>query len=231
MPQKSALAILAVLVTLMLGSFQAMHKAYPWPYPPMSHLIAERTGLQDAALITAGFRPLAADIAWIQLLQYVGGWILPGEQEVSRYLLLKDMTLRVTRIDPYFRQVYLYSAGMLAFFRNIDRPDEALEVLGEGIRTNPQFWPLRVTVAAIGFMRGEEFEPMVRLLEDVIAHPDCPPVTKSILANAYKAHHRDADARRIWELILGDPNAGMYHDKARREIVEIDTRQLLTPKI
>jgi hypothetical protein len=191
---------------------------FPWPYPPFSRLLTRRSGLQDAALIATGFRALAADIAWVQLLQYVGGGTLPGEDVNRTYDELLPMTLRVTRIDPYFRHAYLYSAGMLAFFKNIQRPQEALIVLNEGIQANPDYWPLRTYAAAIGFMEKDQFDAMAQMLEKTVTDPQCPPMIKSIMANAYKLHGRTRDALRIWEMLLNDPRGPEYHDKARREI-------------
>jgi hypothetical protein len=198
--------------------FSGMHRAFPWPYPPFEQLILRRSGLQDVSLITAGFRCLAADLAWIELLQYVGGGFLPGEDTTRAYAELKPMTLRVTRIDPYFRHAYLYSGSMLAFFRNINRPQEALDVLFEGMRKNPTYWPLRTTAAAIGFMKKDQFDRMAQELEASIQHPECPSLVKSILANGYKAHGRTADALRVWKIMLNDPNDELYHAKAEQEI-------------
>ena len=206
------------LVLLTAVGFCGMHRTFPWPYPSFDRLELQRHGLQDVTLATAGFRSLAADLAWVQLLQYVGGGFLPGENTSKSYAELKPLTLRVTRLDPYFRHAYLYSASMLAFFRNIDRPSEALDVLVEGMRANPTFWPLRATAVAIGYMKRDEFERTAKTLEGVIQEPGCPAVVKAVLANAYTLHGRKADAARIWAILLADPNAEEYHQKARREL-------------
>jgi len=215
MTRSVSFLILAGLLASTAASSVAMRRAFPWPYAPYRDLITTHTGLQDAAVMTAGFRATASDIAWVQLLQYVGGWILPDEDRPSEYRLLKDMTLRVTRIDPFYRRAYLYSAAMLAFFNNIHRPQEAVAVLREGIAANPQYWPLQTMAAAVAFQEQDNFEPTARLLEEAIQHPDCPALTKSILANAYKTHGRPQDAARIWRLLLNDPN---YGAKARQEL-------------
>jgi hypothetical protein len=205
-------------LALALFGFSGMHRTFPWPYPPMDQLVTQRHGLQDVGLVTAGFRSLAADLAWIQLLQYVGGGFLPGEDTTRGYAELKPMTLRVTRIDPYARHAYLYSASMLAFFHNFQRPQEAMDLLVEGIRANPKYWPLRSMAAAIGFQQTAEFNRMAQALEDSIQSPDCPAVVKSILANGYKAHERYADAIRVWHIVLEDPQATAYHHRAEGEI-------------
>jgi len=201
--------------------FSGMHRTFPWPYPPFDQLITQRNGLQDVSLMTAGFRCLAADLGWIDLLQYVGGGFLPGEDTSRAYAELKPMTLRVTRIDPYFRHAYVYSSSMLAFFRNINRPQEALDVLFEGMRNNPDYWPLRTTAAAIGFKKADQFDRMAQALELSIQQPDCPTLVKSILANGYKEHGRFADAVRVWTIVLNNPSDALYHGKAEQEIKKL----------
>jgi hypothetical protein len=211
------LVVLPFILLTGIG-FSGMHRTFPWPYPPFDRLITQRSGLQDVSLITAGFRCLAADLAWVELLQYVGGGFLPGEDTTRAYAELKPMTLRVTRMDPYFRHAYIYSASMLAFFHNINRPQEALDVLFEGMRNNPEYWPFRTTAAAIGFMKTDQFDRMARELEASIQHPECPTLIKSILANGYKAHGRPADAVRVWTIVLNNPRDELYHAKAAQEI-------------
>jgi len=217
MSLRASAGLVSLFLLTSIG-FSGLHNTFVWPYPPFNQLITQRHGMQDVTIVTAGFRSLAADLGWIQLLQYVGGGFLPGEDTKRGYAELKPMALRVTRLDPYFTHAYLYSASMLAFFRNISRPQEALDVLVEGMHYNPMFWPLRATAAAIGFSQQAQFDRMARALEDAIQYPECPALVKSILANGYKAQGRKADELRIWKLILSNPHDEQYHDKARREI-------------
>ena len=210
--------ILVGLVALTLVAFKGMTRLYALPWPHFEELNVGPHGLEDVSMILAGFRRAAADMAWVQLLQFLGEAHELEEARLNPKESLKGMTLRVTRIDPYFRSVYLVGAGILAWFPRVDRPDEALEVLREGVRYNPEYWPFQIYIAAILYKKQGRFPEMAQLLEEGRRHPECPPVMKSILANTYKAQKRYADAIRIWQIVLSNPQDREYHETARRQI-------------
>jgi tetratricopeptide (TPR) repeat protein len=178
-------------------------------------LIVEKNELQDTGGIIMGFRAAAADIAWVQLIQYCGGETLPDE---SRTLdLLKNFTLRVVRIDPYFYEAYLFSSGILAWFKNVNRPDEAIEILQEGIKNNPKHWPFRIHLAAIVYKKAEEYGKMASSLEEAIRYPECPSIIKAILANYYKEQKEYARAVTVWESVLASDDSA-YQNRAEEQI-------------
>lgn len=212
--------ILIGLVAGTLASQFEIRQIFPDPFPRFDQLPASIHGLQDAGMIASGFRSAAGDIAYVQFLEYLGGPRLPEEDPNRSYDLLKTFALRVVRINPYFRRAYIESAGILAWFRGINRPDEAMEILQEGIRYNPDYWPLRSYVGAIGYKQAGQFDKMTGMLESAIQDPGCPLLIKEILANAYKSHQRYADAIRIWRMVLDEPNAQQDYDHARRAIAD-----------
>lgn len=195
---------------------------YPLDWPPLRELIASGFELQDVGFLAAGFRRLAADAAWVQLLLYLGSAMPEDEHEGERgsgaYPQLRDLTLRVNRLDPYFTQPYVFGATVLAWYPNTERYDEAIEILREGLRRNPEHWPFYAMLAAIGYRQHGQFGRMQEELERAVRHPGCPTLVRSILANSYKAQGRHAGALRHWLIILDDPRASDYHERARREI-------------
>jgi hypothetical protein len=213
---KSAAIFIALLAVLVVSQIQ-MRRLYAPPFPPLNQLIASKYTFQDAAFVATGFRRLGADVAWIQLLQNMGNFGAAKEFGED-YPQLKADTLRITRIDPYFRKAYLFGAATLAWIRPINRPAEALEVLQEGIHYNPQYWQFRMYVAGIGYKVSNQFDKMVGMLEDAVQQPDCPTMVKSILANAYKQQGHYADAINVWRIVLADPKGRDYYDRARHEI-------------
>jgi tetratricopeptide (TPR) repeat protein len=192
-------------------------RSFELPFPHFDQLITEHSGFQDAAFVASGFRGLAADVAWIQLLHNMGDYG-KAEETTQAYPYLKQDTLRVTRIDPYYHGAYLFGAATLAYLQTTNRPAEALEILQEGIHYNPEYWPFQKFVTGIGYKQANQFEKMVEMLEDSVRHAECPTMVKAILANAYKLHKRYAEAIVLWETILADKNGREYHDRARQEI-------------
>jgi tetratricopeptide (TPR) repeat protein len=213
---KSLAAFVGVAALLIVSQIQ-MRRSYTPLFPALNQLVKTPQTFQDAAFIAAGFRRLGADVAWVQLLQNMGDYGT-SEEFGRNFPQLKNETLRVTRIDPYFHKAYLFGAATLAWLRTINRPAEALEVLQEGIRYNPTYWPFRMYVAGVGYKVSNQFDKMVAMLEDAVQQPDCPTTVKSVLANAYKKQKRYADAIAVWEVVLASPQGRDYHDRARHEI-------------
>ncbi|HXT00532.1 MAG TPA: hypothetical protein VN915_07640, partial [Elusimicrobiota bacterium] len=107
-------------------------------FPPLSSLPSTPFSLQDAALAAAGLRAAAADLAWIELLQYSAGGLTEMTDEPGReFEYVKPLAERVVRLDPSFHRAYLYGAGMLGWFQNLRRYDDAIDLLQQGLRDDP----------------------------------------------------------------------------------------------
>jgi tetratricopeptide (TPR) repeat protein len=223
---KKSPLLLAFLAALIAARFQIEHQ-YRLPFPHFNALLTKTSGMQDAAFITLGFRALAADVAWVELLQNMGDYG-NAEESGKKFPYLKNDTLRVTRIDPYFKRAYLFGAATLAWLQSTNRPDEAMDILEEGVRYNPEYWPLRTYAAGIGYMKTNQMDAMIHVLEDALRDPEVPMVVKSVLANSYKVKGRYEDAIAIWEDVLSDPKGIEYYDRAHEEIPKL--RQLQRSK-
>lgn len=213
--------LFGAVVAVFLFAQSRIHRLYQLPYPPFEKLLIQHSGFQDVAFIVSGFRSLAADVAWVQLLQNMGDYGHAEEKGMS-YPYLKDDTLRVTRIDPYFKRAYMFGAATLAYLQTTNRPAEALEVLNEGIRYNPKHWPFHTFVSGVGYKQSNQFEKMIKMLETSLADPECPTMVKAILANAYKLHRRYPESLALWKIILNDENGRDYHQRAKEEIVRLE---------
>jgi len=209
-------------VGLLLFSNAKINSLYSLPFPHFDKLLLKRAGLQDILVILAGFRSVAADIAWVELLQEVsGGGSVLDEDPTRNVGSLKDDTLRVVRIDPSFYRAYLFGSATLAWIRTIDRPQEALEVLKEGLTYNPHYWLFGNYALAIIYHQKKDLVGVIRLLENAVRQPDCPGLTKAILANTYKENGEYQKAIEIWTDVLNDPDNSNYHARARNQIREL----------
>ena len=210
------------LLWLLVFSHMRIRSLYRLPFPHFQDLVMERGGLEDVVTILAGFRAVAADIAWVQFLQRMSNEEVLEEDPQKTFPFLKQDVSRIVRIDPRFHRAYLYGAGILAWFKSVNRPQEALEILEEGIRNNPNYWMFRNYVGAIIYKRKEDFPKAAALLEDAVRQPDCPGITKAILANIYKGMGEYRKAIRTWEAVLEDPQNSDYHPRARSQIAELE---------
>jgi len=194
------------------------------PFPPISaSLSSPKTQLNDFAGICFGTRRLAADIAWIQTLQYYG---TPeaGQSEhdfengIGKYPDFLAYCQRVLKIDPYFSYVYYYGGGALGW--NLNRLDEAEELLKEGVSSLPQEWRLQQYLAALAYQKNHDPAKLVKFLESFANDPNCPNLLRSILANIYKKQKRYRDALRLW-LMIYDTHDPAYRDRALNQIQEL----------
>ena len=242
------------------------------PYLENPAPLSEKYSSFDLAAVSSGFRKFTSDIAWIQLLQYVGtsgeDFMMTKEekflieygsskslfginflddkkaselkarlkeehksltenkihyaphemtQEARRGMHpdLLNLTLRVVRLDPHFHYAYLFSGGALAW--NYDRTDEALEILREGIRNNPDYWQFHLYISAIIYKKNLKSGEMIALLEEAVRQKDAPNMVRVILANYYEKMGRLADALKIWVDVV-ETKDPMYYEKGLNKI-------------
>ncbi|MCS7231281.1 MAG: hypothetical protein RMJ67_04000 [Elusimicrobiota bacterium] len=208
----------------------------------------EKFFILDSIGIILGIRKIVSDIAWIQLLQYYGGH--PPEDkhcnkhnhiecitkiQPGKYLDFIKYVRRVTILDPLHSFAYFYGVGALAW--NLERPDEALEYLKEGLKNlefqkdNPEsdYWQLVKYQQAIYYKLGGKYKEMLNELKEIIQKGKAPNMVKAILANLYKKYGFYKEAILIWEELLdsGDPE---YVERAQIQIKELKTLLSKTEK-
>jgi tetratricopeptide (TPR) repeat protein len=173
------------------------------------------------AFVAAGARRLGADAAFVQFLLFLGGK-LPGQTGRDDWPEVGPLARRVGRLDPAYARAYIYGASILAWYRNVDRPDEALDLLKEARAADPSNWTYVALEASIAFKKRSEFGAMADELAKVAREPDCPALVKSILANLYKAQGRYAQALALWRDIAVSKDGGQYAARARSEIPRLE---------
>jgi len=191
-----------------------------YSFPPLTELILDSG--KDLSTLLFGMRRLGADMAWISVLQYYGAAEAEEKEGTEfgsgNYPSLKKLTLRTVRLDPSLHYATLYGAGALAF--NLNRPEEAIEILQEGISRHPQYWKFQLYLGAILYKQKGKFDSMIHLLEDAIKYPDCPTLIKSILANIYKENGNTLRSLQIWiEVYEGKDES--YREKSSQQIEEL----------
>lgn len=189
--------------------------------PPVAELPGSPFSLQDAASACTGNRALGADLAWIQLLQYAAEDEWPWGKPPGRPLgYMKEMTLRVVRLDPGFHRAYLFGSSILGW-GEVNRPDEAVEVLREGLRRDPGQPLYSLYLAALAYQKKGDADKMIGVLESMVDDPAAPALLKPLLANIYKKRGDYAKAMRLWEQVLDDENNAAEHARARKQIAEL----------
>jgi len=205
-----------------LASLAANH--YTEPFPPLAVSLSSPVArLSDFACIAMGFRKLAADIAWIQTLIYYGTEERAAnseeiEQGGGSYPLFLAYCQRVARIDPYFEYVYYYGGGVLGW--NLNRPEEAEELLKEGIKANPKEWRFQQFLAGLAFQKNHNINVLTQFLEGFVEQSDCPNLLRALLANIYKKQKRYSEAIRVWKIVY-ETQDPLYLQRAISQIVQM----------
>lgn len=198
------------------GLSAALEARRPRPAPALAELEPTPFAFRDSVLAAAGLRAMAADLAWVQLLQYMAG-NLPeiADRPGRRHDRVLELSRRVFRLDPSFRRAVLYGASVLGWFEEVDRPAEAALLLEEGIRRVPEEPLFKLYLAALAFKRQGQDERMVALLERAFDDPTTPSTMKAILASLYARRGDDERALATWQRILANPLDAAEHPRAR----------------
>ncbi|MDE2038530.1 MAG: hypothetical protein KGO96_03325 [Elusimicrobia bacterium] len=221
MPAARALAVFAlsaVVAVAVDGPLGRLSRRFP----PLTELPATPFCAQDAALVELGFRAAAADLAWVQMLEYMGNGLpqlpdAPGHP----YAHIAVLASRIVSLDPSFHRAYLYGASVLGWFPQVARPEQAVALLQEGLRRDPGQRLYLLYIAALAYKKEGDVPKMIALLDSTLKDPGTPTLMKEILANLYKSQGRYAKALEIWRDILDDPAAASDHPRARLQIEEI----------
>ncbi|MBI3554457.1 MAG: hypothetical protein HY077_18325 [Elusimicrobia bacterium] len=198
--------------------------------------LREDGAVETAALFGLGMRRLAADLGLVRLLVYYGTDEAGvderhGAPDMSQpqlyeggghYPELGPRARLILDIDPTFSYAALYAAGALAF--NLNRPDEALELLKYALGRDPRNLQYAVYVGAIGFQRHGDAANVVRVLEPVLAFPDCPTMIKNVAAFLYLRLGRKEKSAALYREILATSRDESYRRVARRMLDELAAR-------
>jgi len=179
--------------------------------PTFEHPVLESQAVLDECLVLLGLRRFGGDLAFIQMLQYIQTPIIETDEyrlEKMNHPLESDpvlrqndktfeYTLRCASLDPYFHSATLFGSALLAFHNA--QPDQALQLLEQGLKQDPTYWQFRLYATAIGYHRAEKMEKAIRLLEEALLYPDCPTMVKNILAFT---HRKQGNLKRALEIYI-----------------------------
>lgn len=212
----------AALVAWGAGGFAA-RSAYRSPFPPPGEIRVPAEGAAgDMFSLAFGMRRLFADLWFVRLMQYYGTSELPpGEEEEhhlgeGKYPEFLPRARHVLEIDPGFTAAALYGAGSLAF--NMNRPEEAEELLSYALKYSPKEWKYLSVLAAIGYSKAKDPAAVAASIAPLLKDPDCPVMLKQLSAFLNKKNGNFAAAAAIYADIAATSHDAFYVNNARREL-------------
>jgi len=225
MTKKLAGVLLAVTI-LLSASVLALRQTFAYPLTPMRFVILPQYAMVDMACTVLGVRRVGADLAWIQLLQYYGN----SENDMGQYKDFLQYCWRVVYFDPFASYAYLTGSAGLAW--NMNRPEEALQLLQYGIKVTDEyganmtsdarqpFWQYHLYISAIIYKQKGDFGNMIQMLVKAAQQPNCPNMLKAVLANILESIKDYQGALHLWYEVYAtrDP---MYLERSEQKIIQL----------
>ncbi|HAH31509.1 MAG TPA: hypothetical protein DCL44_04245 [Elusimicrobia bacterium] len=203
-------------------------------FPPPSALREVRhSALEDMLALSLGARRLFADLWFIRLMQYYGTQEqIAGVEEkedaehghchhgmgfgTGKYPEFTALSRHIAALDPYFKNAILYSAGSLAF--NMDRPDEATDLLNYALVNTPREWKFLIMLTAIGYSKSSEPGKVAQIIAPLVRERDCPVMLKQLAAFLNKKAGNYAAAAEIYTDMIETSRDPFYTRKAEEEL-------------
>jgi tetratricopeptide (TPR) repeat protein len=223
-----------------LAAGRAYAPAYP---PPYEIRVPVQGAAGDMFSLALGARRLFADLWFVRLLQYYGSQedVEEGEAEEctdhpgeihhhhhhgingeGRYQEFFARARHILELDPHFSAAGLYGAGSLAF--NLNRPEQAQQLLDFAITHSPREWKYLTLLAAIGYSKAKEPMKVAEAIRPVLKDPDCPVMLKQLAAFLNKRAGNYAAAAAIYADIAATSRDAAYVSNARRELEKLSQR-------
>lgn len=210
-------------------------RGYASPFPPPSEMRVPAAGATgDMLALAFGARRLFADVWFIRLMQYYGTREFHGDEEAEAgerhhhehgdyggggYPLFLPMARHVLEVDPAFTAAGLYGAACLAF--NLQRGEEAQELINYALRYNPREWKYLTMLAAIGYSKSGNAVAVAEAIAPILKDPDCPVMLKQLAAFLNKKAGNYAAAAAIYADIAATSRDEAYVRNAGKELEKL----------
>ena len=191
--KKCGLAIASLLVISLLGSVLAAS----WLEAKGAHVATGEQWLflPDARHLKPmllGFHGVAADLLWIQIVQYVGRH---AETDMKFPQLTKALGL-TTSLDPHFLEPYRLGGIYLLYLAR--QPQAAVSLLEKGAAANPDRWELPHDLGRYYYLEARDYDQALRWWERAAKLPDRPDYLPRFVARLYARTGHEDTALELW---------------------------------
>lgn len=139
-----------------------------------------------------GFHGVAADVLWIQIVQYVGTHV---ETDMKFPQLAKALDL-ATSLDPYFLEPYRLGGLFLLYLAR--QPGAAVSLLEKGAMANPGRWELMHDLGRYYYLEPHDYARALRWWERAAKLPGRPDYLPRFVARLYAQTGHTETALELW---------------------------------
>jgi len=139
-----------------------------------------------------GFHGVAADLLWIQIVQYVGAhW-----QTDKQYPRLSQALELATSLDPHFLEPYRWGGVYLLYLSR--QPEAAVSLLEKGAAANPGRWELPHDLGRYYYLEARDHAQALRWWEQAATLPGSPDYLARFVARLYAKTGHEETALELW---------------------------------
>jgi tetratricopeptide (TPR) repeat protein len=185
------------------------------------HRVAALPAVPFLEVVALGYREAAADVAWLQAVQYYGEH-RQGGNDLSEF---RHYVAAVNTLDPRYEHAYVFGAFVLAT-ESGDRQG-ALDLLRRGVRANPSSGRLLFEMGFLHYVLGDELEAALPYLRLAARRPNGRERAQRFMAFIERRLGRLETAWLLWQDILTtsrDPSMRAVAAQAMRSL-EREMRQ------
>ena len=146
-------------------------------------------------LVSLGYEGMMADMLWLRTVTYYGAWA-KGDHGLDFF---RELTHRVVDLDPWFIEGYKFGAFVLA--DDLERMDEAEELIVKGMERNPEDWELPLTYGLIEYTVRLDDEEAARWFRIAASKPDAPEMTHRLAAFVTSRAGDLQKAYALWDYV------------------------------
>lgn len=162
--------------------------------------------------LLGGYEMLAADILWLETVQYLGKHLL-GDQQ---FIQLLPRLRRIVALDPSFLDVYRLGAIFLAY--SAGQEEEALRLLKRAAALHPHRWEPAHDLGVLYYLRKKDHPQALYWLSRANSLPGRPDYVPRFVARLYASTGERETAVEMWIGIYRQTDLHWVKEIARREL-------------
>jgi hypothetical protein len=173
-----------------------------------------------------GFETLAADVYWLRTVQYFGSQRLFASGR--KFDLLRPLIEITTSLDPRLEIAYRYGAIFLCEPPPVGAgmPEEGLAILEKGTKANPRSWRLWQERGFYTYLYLDDPKGAAAILQEAARLPGAPFWLGAMAADILAEGGDRTKARRMWEQMYAQSEAGVLRSNAEMRIEMLDALDL-----
>ncbi len=218
--KRSGLAVPVLLVASLVGSIT--WAALLERTRPRAAARGDWLFLPDAARLKPmllGYQGVAADLLWIQIVQYVGThWEID-----KKFPQLSQALELATSLDPHFLEPYRFGALYLLYLSG--EPTAAVSLLNKGIAANPDRWELPHDLGRYYYLEVRDYAEALHWWEQAAKLPGRPDYLPRFVARLHARTGHVETALELWLEFYRTAQSDYMRALALREIERLKSDQ------